>query len=103
MHLTHFNLFRGNVLQAHFSWFLVSIIIFIYLAWCILSLSLFFKQKTHWSHVCASEYATGSVLCHLSIFLVNVLLHHAEILGIYSLHGEADVDSKPGKIKMKNY
>ena len=67
------------------------------------SLSLFFKQKTHWSHVCASEYATGSVLCHLSIFLVNVLLHHAEILGIYSLHGEADVDSKPGKIKMKNY
>ena len=68
-----------------------------------LSLSLFFKQKTHWSHVCASEYAMGSVLCHLSIFLVNVLLHHAEILGIYSLHGEADVDSKPGKIKMKNY
>lgn len=79
------------------------IIICIYLFGMASTLSLFFKQKTHWSQVCASENATASLLCHLSIFPVNFLLCRAEILGTYRLHSEADVDSKPGKIKMKNY
>lgn len=62
MHLTHFNLFRGNVLQAHFSWFLC-VYYHIYLFGMVHCLSLSLFSKRHIGLMSVPQNMQWAVFC----------------------------------------